>query len=72
MRRLRDASEMHPCPLGNVGEVATGGVLKNFTKFTRKHLCPSLFFSKGAGLRPATLLKRGSDTGVCLWILRNF
>ena len=22
------------------------GVLKNFTKFTGKHLCPSLFFNK--------------------------
>ena len=33
-------------------------VLRNFTKFTRKHLCQSLFFNKVAGLRPATLLKR--------------
>ena len=34
------------------------GVLRNFTKFTEKHLCRSLFFSKVAGLRPATLLKK--------------
>ena len=27
-------------------------VLKNFAKFTRKHLCQSLFFNKVAGLRP--------------------
>ena len=40
------------------------GVLGNFTKFTRKHLCKSL--------RPATLLKRDSGTGVFLWILGNF
>ena len=33
-------------------------VLQNFTKFTGKHLCQSLFFSKVAGLRPATLLKK--------------
>ena len=33
-------------------------VLRNFAKFTRKHLCPSLFFNKVAGLRPATLLKK--------------
>ena len=33
-------------------------VLRNFTKFTRKHLCHSLFFNKVAGLRPATLLKK--------------
>ena len=34
------------------------GVLKNFEKFTGKHLCHSLFFNKVAGLRPATLLKK--------------
>ena len=34
------------------------GVLKNFAKFTEKHLCYSLFINKIAGLRPATLLKR--------------
>ena len=33
------------------------GILKNFTKFTGKHLCQSLFFNKVAGLRPATLSK---------------
>ena len=32
--------------------------LKNFTKFTGKHLCRNHFFSKVAGLRPATLLKK--------------
>ena len=26
------------------------GVLRNFTKFTGKHLCQSLFFNKVAGL----------------------
>ena len=34
------------------------GVLKNFTKFTEKHLCQSLFFNRDADLRPATLLKK--------------
>ena len=29
------------------------GVLRNFAKFTGKHLCQSLFFNKVAGLRPA-------------------
>ena len=33
------------------------GVLKNFAKFARKHLCQSLFFNKVSGLRSATLLK---------------
>ena len=28
-------------------------VLRNFAKFTGKHLCQSLFFNKVAGLRPA-------------------
>ena len=32
--------------------------LKNFAKFTGKHLCQSLFFNKVAGLGPAALLKR--------------
>ena len=35
------------------------GVLRNFAKFTGKHLCQSLYFNKVAGLRPATLLKKG-------------
>ena len=50
------------------------GVLRNFTKFTGKHMCQSLFFNKGAGLRPRTLSKRDSGTGVFLWFfakLRN-
>ena len=34
------------------------GVFGNFTKFTGKHLCQSLFFNKVAGLRPTTLLKK--------------
>ena len=34
------------------------GALRNFAKFTGKHLCQSLFFNKVAGLRPATLLKK--------------
>ena len=29
-------------------------VLRNFAKFTEKHLCQSLFFNKAAGLRPET------------------
>ena len=34
------------------------GVLRNFTKFTGKHLCQSLFFNKVAGLRFAPLLRK--------------
>ena len=36
----------------------TKGVLRNFAKFTGKHLCQSFFFNKVADLRPATLLKK--------------
>ena len=32
-------------------------VLRNFIKFTGKHLCQSLFFNEVKGLRPVTLLK---------------
>ena len=38
------------------------GDLRNFTKFTGKHLCQGLFFNKVAD----------SGTGVFLCILRNF
>ena len=34
------------------------GVLRNFAKFTGKHLCQSLFFNKVADLRSTTLLKK--------------
>ena len=37
------------------------GVLQNFAKFTRKHLCWRLF-----------LIKKESNTVVFLWTLRNF
>ena len=34
------------------------GVPRNFAKFSGKHLCQSLFFTKAAGLRPVALLKK--------------
>ena len=40
-------------------EVLQKKVLKNVAKSTGKHLCQSLIFNKAAGLRPATLLKKG-------------
>ena len=33
-------------------------VLRNFSKFTGKHLCQNLFFNKVAGLRPANFIKK--------------
>ena len=38
-------------------------VLKNFTKFTGKHLRQSLFFKKVAGIRLQLSLKKDSGTG---------
>ena len=37
---------------------ARKGVLRNSTKFSRKHLCQNLFFNKVADLRPVTLFKK--------------
>ena len=34
------------------------GVLRNFEKLKRKHLCQILFYNKVAGPEPATLLKK--------------
>ena len=48
---MRDRSSHRRCSVRK-------GVLRNFTKFTGKHLCQRLFFNKVAGLRPATLLKK--------------
>ena len=58
----------------------TKGVLRNFAKLTRQHLCQRLFFNEVEGLlsyfllRPACnfIKKRVPGTGVFLWILRNF
>ena len=44
---------------------------ENFTIFTRKPLCWSLFLVKLQVFRSAILLKRDSNTGVFLWILQN-
>ena len=40
------------------------GVLKNFAKFTGIHIYKSHFFDKIAGLRPATLFKKGTPAQV--------
>ena len=48
------------------------GVLRNYAIFTRKHLCLSLFFNKVADWNLQFYKKRDSNTGVFLWILRNF
>ena len=42
------------------------GVLTNFTIFTRKHLCWSLFLIKLQALQPEALCKRDFNTDVFL------
>ena len=46
-------------------------VLKNFAISTGKHLPWSLLLIDLWASRPATFLKRDSNTGVFLWILQN-
>ena len=46
----------------------------NFAKFTGKHLCQGLCFTKVAGLRPATLFKKKNPGQVLfcqIWIFKN-
>ena len=43
------------------------GVLRNCKKLTENICARVSFFYNMAGLRPVTLLKRGSSTGVFLW-----
>ena len=43
------------------------GVLRNFAIFTGKQPCWSHFLIKFQDLKPATLIKRDSDTDVFLW-----
>ena len=52
-----DDSEIVEIPVAAIAGYYKKG-LKDFTKFTGKHLCQSPFFNKVAGLRPATLLKK--------------
>ena len=47
-------------------------VLKNLAILIGKHLCWSLFLINLQAYKPATLLQRDSNTGVFLWILKNF
>ena len=47
-------------------------VLKNFVIFAGKHLCWSYFLIKLQAWTSPIVLKRDSNTGVFLWILRNF
>ena len=48
------------------------GSLRNFAKFTGKHMCQSLFLIKLQASDLQLCLKRDSGTGVFLLILRNF
>ena len=47
-------------------------ILRNFSIFTGKGICRSLFFIKYTNLRHLILLNRVSDIGTFLWLLGNF
>ena len=47
------------------------GVLRNFTKFTGKHLCQGLFLIK-LKAEACNFIKKKSGTSVFLWVLQNF
>ena len=47
-------------------------ILKDFSKFIRKHMCSGLFFITLQSCWSAIVLKRDSGAGVFLWILRIF
>ena len=51
---------------------AKKSILKNFPNFTGKHLCWSLFLINLQTFKPATLLKRDSNTSVFMWNLSIF
>ena len=56
---LNKESQVEPLRRSSRPEVfSKKGVLRNFAKFTGKHLCQSLFFNKVADLRSAALLKK--------------
>ena len=59
MLRTFDYSQKQPADM-----LYKKGVLKNSTKFIRKHMHWSLFFNKVVGLRPATLLKKENRTQI--------
>ena len=48
------------------------GVFKNFANFTVKHMCWSFILIKLRAFRPATLLKRDSNTNIFVWNFQNF
>ena len=47
---------------------ARKGVLRNFAKFTGKHLCQSVFFNKVASLRPESLFLQNCRPQACNFI----
>ena len=56
---LRYPGTSYPSIQGLPSPRGKKGAFENFAKFTGENLLHSLFFNKTAGLRPATLLKKG-------------
>ena len=55
---VTEFSEKAICRSSRPAVLCKKGVLKNFVKFTGKHLCRSAFLNTVANLTPATLLKK--------------
>ena len=54
-KKSRANMKKKSCRSSRPGVLCKKGVVRNFTKFTGRHLCQSLFFDRVPGLRPLTL-----------------
>ena len=58
---IRNSAKIHrKTPVPRLADILQKGILWNYSRFTGKKMCCSLF--------PAIVLKRGSHTGVFLWM----
>ena len=51
LENMESTNDSKSCAEAATGGVCKKGALRNFAKFTRKHLCQNLFFNKNAGLK---------------------
>ena len=56
--KIKQVFTFPTCRSSRPDVICRKSVLRNFSKFTGRHLCQGLFFNKVSGLRPATLLKK--------------
>ena len=72
MRKTMKHPRWHYCTMIGLSEAATKAVLKAFVISSQETLVLESLFKKLHVCKPAILLKRDPNTGVFLWILRNF